>query len=154
MKRIALLGVLLLIAACAFGQYQILYRDTFTLEYDAPVPMPELLSGESTVYRVWLWPMEQGPPAISTTVGWQFVGETLTLAQYVVTPADPRLEYAIGVQLVLVRADAVEVDGDFAVSTVEEDVDPGGFPGVPFTYAPDSLLPLLPKVDNLRDSGT
>ena len=153
MKRIALFALLLLVAALSFGEYQILYRDTFTIEYNEPVDMPELLSGESRAYRIWLWPMEQGPPAITTTTGWQFVGETTTLSQYVITPPDPRLEYAVGVQTVFIRADAVEIDGDFAVTTEVDDVDPGGFPGVPFTYAPDSLLPLLPKVDNLRDSG-
>ena len=153
MKRIALFALLLLVAALSFGEYQILYRDTFTIEYNEPVDMPELLSGESRVYRIWLWPMEQGPPAITTTTGWQFVGETTTLSQYVITPPDPRLEYAVGVQTVFIRADAVEIDGDFAVTTEVDDVDPGGFPGVPFTYAPNSTYPEIPKVYNLRDSG-
>ena len=52
MKRIALFALLLLVAALSFGEYQILYRDTFTIEYNEPVDMPELLSGESRVYRI------------------------------------------------------------------------------------------------------
>ncbi len=153
MKHIILILAALALVACAgFAQHQILYRDQFTIAYDPPNPPPELLAGESAVYRVWLWDMAQGPPVVTSTTGWTFHAETATLSQFIVTPADPRREYAVGVQLVLIRADGTEQESDFAVTTNPDDIDPNGVPGVPFVYAPDSGT--LQKVRNLRDSGT
>ncbi len=153
MKKILVLLVLLLaLVYSTFGQAQILYKDTFTIQYDEPAVMPNLLSGESIVYRIWLWDAAQGPAPITTTVGWIFYAETTVLEQYVVTPVDPRREYAVGVELVHIRADLIETVSDFAVTTSIADIDPGGFPGVPFVYAPAGQLE-LGKVRNLRDSG-
>ena len=152
MRKIFAILFLVLLVCPLFGQFQILYRDEFTLLYDPPATMPNLLSGESLVYRIWLWDTAQGPPLITGTVGWAFYAETPTLEQYVITPPDPRREYAVGVQLVHIRADLIETIGDFAVTTEVADIDPGGYPGVPFTYAPASL-PVPGKVRNLRDSG-
>ena len=152
MKKL-IIGLLLLFAVCSvWGQQKILYKDNFTIQYDAPAVMPNLLTGESLVYRVWLWDMSQGPPFISGTVGWAFYAETLSLEQYVVTPQNPRLEYAVGIETIFIRADLIEVSSGFAVTTEMSDIDPGGIPGVPFVYAPASL-PVPGKVRNLRDSG-
>ena len=155
MKRALLILFALALVACAgFAQpYEILYRDTFTLLYDEPVDMPELLSGESAEYGIWLWDTSQGVPVVTSTTGWDFYARTLELSQYVITPADPRLEYAVGVELILIRADGAEEVSDFAVTTNPDDIDTEGFPGVPFTYAPDSPFLAIPKVRNLRDSG-
>lgn len=154
MKRVLLILAAVALVACVGGaQEQILYRDAFTIQYDAPVDIPELLSGESVVYRVWLWDTAQGVPVVTSTTGWTYYAETADLSQYVITPADPRRSYAVGVQLILVRADATEEISDFAVTTNADDIDPEGFPGVPFVYAPDSPFQPIPKVDNLRDSG-
>ncbi len=152
MKKLLIGLMLLLIAVPVVAQFQILYKDDFTIQYDQPTVMPNLLTGESLVYRVWLWDMSQGPPFISGTVGWTFYAETSSLEQYVITPQNPRLEYAVGIQLVHIRADLVETISDFAVTTEIADVDPTGVPGVPFVYAPDSTL-APGKVENLRDSG-
>jgi hypothetical protein len=154
MKKLSVFILLVLLAFSCTAQEQILYRDNFTIQYDAPAEMPELLTGESVVYRVWLWDMAQGTPPVADTTGWAFYAETTQLEQYVVTPTDPRKEYAVGIQLVHIRADGVESTSDFAVTTNVDDVDPAGVPGVPFVYAPDSLPSALPKVENLRDSGT
>lgn len=152
MKKTLVLLVLLLLVYSAFGLAQILYKDTFTICYDEPAVMPNLLSGESIVYRIWLWDAAQGSAPIATTVGWIFYAETPILEQYVVTPIDPRCEYAVGIELVHIRADLIETVSDFAVTTSLADIDPGGFPGVPFVYAPAGQLE-LGKVRNLRDSG-
>ncbi len=153
MKRLMTILFLLLLAVPLVAQtYQILYRDNFTIQYDAPVTMPNLLTGESLVYRVWLWDMAQGPPLISGTTGWTFYAETPTFEQFVITPQDPRQEYAVGIETVYIRADSIETSSGFAVTTNPDDIDPGGFPGVPFIYAPASL-PVPGKVQNLRDSG-
>ena len=151
-KLLAVLGILFLLAVPLMAQHQILYKDNFTLQYDPPAVMPELLTGESLVYRVWLWDAAQGPAPIGTTAGWIYYAETPTLEQYVITPVDPRREYVVGVQLIHIRADLVETIGDFAVTTNPDDIDPTGVPGVPFTYAPAGLLE-LGKARNLRDSG-
>ena len=155
MKRALLIFAALALVACAgFAQtYHILYEDDFTLLYDNPADMPDLLSGESVKYGIFLWDVSQGPPNIVSTVGWVFYAETLDLSQYIVTPPDPRLEYAVGVQLILVRADGTENPSDFAVTTNPDDIDTEGYPGVPFTYAPNSPSQMIPKVENLRDSG-
>ena len=153
MKRflfILLIGLIGLLPV--MGQEQILYRDNFTIVYQNPAVMPELLTGESIFYRVWLWDMAQGVPVTTSTTNWIFYSESAVLEQYVVTPVDPRKEYAVGVQLVHRRADSVETVSNFAVTTNAADVDPLGDPGVPFVYSPDSIL-LLDKVRNLRDSG-
>jgi len=154
MKKLVLVLLLaLLVVACASTQtYTILYKDDFTIQYDAPTTLPELLPGESLVYRVWLWDMAQGAPGATTTAGWTFYAETAVLEQYVITPTDPRREYAVGIQTVHLKADDTEAAGYFAMTTNPADVDPGGVPGVPFTYAPGSLQPPA-KVRNLRDSG-
>lgn len=153
MKRFLLTVLLVLgVLACLGGQAQILYRDDFTILYDPPAELPELLTGESLVYRVWLWDMAQGEPVTTSTANWIFYAETPDLSQYVITPLDPRREYAVGIQLIHVRADLTESASYFAVTTNPADVDPAGVPGVPFTYAPDTLL-VLDKVRNLRDSG-
>ncbi len=153
MKRLFLGLMLLAFMACAgFGQEQILYRDQFTIQYDPPATLPELLEGESLVYRIYLWDMAQGAPVAASTTGWIFYAETALLEQLVVTPPTPRRTWAVGVQLVHIRADLVETASYFAVTTKAEDVDPAGVPGVPFVYAPDGLLQ-PEKVLNLRDSG-
>ena len=104
------------------------------------------------MYRVWLWDTAQGAPLITGTTGWTFYAETGTFSQFVVTPTDPRREYAVGIQTVILKADATELVSDFAVTTNPDDIDPTGVPGGPFVYAPDSGT--LDKVRNLRDSGT
>ena len=153
LKRLFFLSILFLIAISGVvSQQQILYKDQFTIQYDQPAEMPNLLTGESIVYRVWLWDMAQGSPLITGTTGWLYYAETLTLEQFVITPADPRCEYAVGIQMIHIRADSVETVSDFAVTTEVADIDPTGVPGVPFVYAPDSIL-ILDKVQNLRDSG-
>lgn len=96
--------------------------------------------------------MAQGEPVTTSTIGWIFYAETASLSQYVVTPVDPRRSYAVGVQLIHIRADAVETASYFAVTTNAADIDPAGVPGVPFVYAPDGL-PQPEKARNLRDSG-
>ena len=153
MKKLLIGLMLLLMAVPVVAQFQILYKDDFTIQYDLPDPVPNLLPGESIVYRIWLWDMAQGPPLIAGTGGWLFSAETPTLEQFVITPQDPRREYAVGIQQIHIRADSIESLSDFAVSTEVADVDPAGYPGVPFTYAPATLLQ-LGKVRNLRDSGT
>jgi hypothetical protein len=153
MKRYLLVALLVVVAMGASCQtYQILYRDNFTIQYTAPAVLPNLLPGESTHYSVWLWDMAQGAPAVTSTAGWLFVADTPTLEQYVITPADPRREYAVGIQFVHVRADAVESVSDFAVTTNVADVDPAGVPGVPFVYAP-ATSGRPGKARNLRDKG-
>ena len=154
MKRALLILAALALVACVGFTQEILYRDNFTILYDAPADLPDLLPGESVVYRIWLWDMAQGSPVTTSTAGWQFVAETPSLSQYLITPSDPRLEYAVGIELVLIRADMVESSSDFAVTTSAADIDTEGFPGVPFTYAPDSVFPVIPRVGGLRDSGT
>ena len=151
-KLFAILVLGLMVLACVGAQTAVLYRDQFTIQYDAPATMPELLSGESVVYRIWLWDVAQGPPVATTTTGWTFYAETAVLEQYVITPADPRREYAVGIQTVHLKADDTEAVGYFAMTTNPEDVDPEGYPGVPFTYAAESL-PRPEKARNLRDSG-
>ena len=153
MRRILVLLMLVSLAFACVAQEQILYRDEFTIQYDQPAEMPELLTGESVVYRIWLWDMAQGTPLTTGTTGWAHYAETASLEQFVVTPSDPRKEYAVGVQLVHIRADGVESISDFAVTTNVDDVDPAGIPGVPFVYAPDSMPSTPNKVENLRDSG-
>jgi len=152
MKKLILIFLALMLAAPLWGQYQILYKDNFTIQYDPPAELPDLLPGESLVYRVWLWDMAQGEPVVTGTADWTYYAETPSLEQYVITPTDPRREYAVGIQLVHIRTDLVETAGYFAVTTNPDDIDPAGNPGVPFTYAPAGL-PMLGKVRNLRDSG-
>lgn len=153
MKKLLLIGLLALLAiGCVSAQEQILYRDEFTIQYDPPAELPELLEGESLVYRVWLWDMSTGAPVTTSETGWLLYAETPSLEQYVVTPPTPRREWAVGVQLVHVRADSSEAVSDFAVTTVADDIDPAGYPGVPFVYAP-ATTSQPGKVRNLRDSG-
>ena len=152
MKRLLIVGLLFAVALGACAQTAVLYRDQFTIQYDAPAVLPELLEGESLVYRIYLWDMAQGEPVTTGTTGWILYAQTATLEQFVVTPPTPRRTWAVGVQLVHVRADLVETASYFAVTTNVADVDPLGVPGVPFVYAPDGL-PQPEKARNLRDSG-
>lgn len=153
MKKLAI-SLLLLVGLAAWGQELLLYKDAFTLQYDAPATLPNLLPGESLVYKVYLWDLAQGTPPAGTTTGWTYYASTLTLSQYIVIPPDPRLAYAVGVQLVLIRADGIEAPGYFAMTTNPADVAPApAYPGVPFGYAPAGL-PTLGGARNLRDSGT
>jgi hypothetical protein len=153
MKRFLLVALLVLAAMAAQCQtYQIVYRDNFTLAYEPPAVLPVLLPGESMHYSVWLWDVAQGAPVATSTAGWAFVASTPTLEQYVIVPPDPRREYAVGVQVVHVRADSVEIPGYFAVTTNAADIDTAGYPGVPFVYAPASGA-TPGKARNLRDKG-
>lgn len=152
MKKLLFVFVLLVVALGACAQTTILYRDEFTIQYDPPAVLPELLEGESLVYRIYLWDMAQGAPLTTGTTGWIFYAQTATLEQFVITPPTPRRTWAVGVQLVHIRADLTETPSYLAVTTVAEDVDPAGVPGVPFVYAPDGLI-VPDKARNLRDSG-
>ena len=152
MKKILVAFLFLVVAFGAFGQSQILYRDTFTILWNPPAPPPELLTGESLVYRVYLWDMAAGAPPATPDPGWQYWGETALLEMAVIVPTVNRQEWAVGIQSVLIRADATEVASQFARTTELADIDPIGEPGVPFVYAPDGItIPLSPEA--LRDSG-
>ena len=153
MKRLLIIVLLLGVAFGAFGQDTILYRDNFTLLFNEPVPPPTLLPGESMTYRVYLWDIADGAPTPVLGPNWVYYAETPILEQFVVTPADPRVGWCVGVQSVITRADAVEVLSDLAYTTNVADIDPLGDPGVPFVYALDSETALLGSPEALRDSG-
>ena len=153
MKRFLFIMLMVLATLGAFAQATILYRDSFTILYSPPAVLPVLLPGESTHYDIWLWDMSQGSPPLTSTVGWIYVDSAPTLSQYVITPTDPRREYAVGVQFIHVRTDGIETASDFAVTTNPADIDAAGVPGVPFVYAP-ATTGKPGKVRNLRDAGT
>lgn len=154
MKKILLTLLFITIAFAVFGQATILYKDDFTLLYDAPAPYPDLLAGESVVYRIYLWDMADGAPTSTPGPSWNYYAETAVLSQFVVTPPAPRIAWCVGVQTIIIRADLVEVPSGFAYTMNPADIDPAGEPGVPFTYALDSEVVTPGKVLNLRDSGT
>ena len=152
MKKL-LIVLMLFVAFAACGQETVLYKDDFTILYNEPADLPDVLSGESIVYRIYLWDMADGEPTTAMGPSWCYYAETPTLAQYVVTPPDPRTGWAVGIQSVFIRADLTEFVSRFAHTMNAVDVDPLGDPGVPFFYALDSETPTIGPVQDLRDSG-
>ena len=147
-KILAVFLCLLCFSGIAVAQEQILYRDTFTILWDAPEI--DLLTGESVAYRVYTWDMALGVPTEALGPNWIYQGETPALELAVTLPTDQRREYAVGVQSVLTKADATEEISSLAITTDPLDIDPTGYPGVPFVYAPDGAIS---EPENLRDLG-
>ena len=148
MKRL-LVGILFLAVVFSACAQDVIYRNTATVQWDAPVV--DLLPGESLEYNVYLWDMAGGDPTLQPITNLIFVGRVATLELAIDMTLLTRLDYAVAVESVFIGADSVEVLGGVAYSTVNTDVDPLLHPTGRFTYVP--ILPAPSKPTNLRDSG-
>ena len=148
MKKLFIAVLFLAVVFGACGQ-DVIYRNTATIQWNAPVV--SLLPGESIEYNVYLWDMALGDPTLQPVSSLMFVGRVSALELAIDMTVIQRKEYAVAVQSVLVQADLAEVEGDVAYSTVTADVDPTLHPQGHFTYAP--LFGVIPSPTDLRDAG-
>ena len=149
MKKI-LIGLLFLAVAFAACSQDVIYRDTATVQWDAPAET--LLPGESIEFNVYLWDMAGGDPTLQPVTSLLFISRVAGLELAIDMTILLRYDYAVAVESVFIGADLVEVTGGVAYSTVNTDVDPITHPSGRFTYVP--ILGQPSKSQNLRDSGT
>ena len=140
MKRIAILGLLILVTACVFSQ-TILYRDQATLQRDA---VTDVLPEDTVTYEVYIYDSATviNDQLIANLI---FVGETAATELLIVFP-DRRNWYA-GVRTKLVTGEPLT---SYSVIAWSYDAGVVGIDG-PFVYQPLGGVPSAP--DNLRDSG-
>jgi len=142
-KRVALLGLALLLVACISGAQTIIYRDQATLQWDAVTD--EVLPEDVVEYEVYIYDSATviADQIIANLI---FVGTTTATELLIVFP-DRRNWYA-GVRTKLTTGEPLTT-----YSTVAWSYDAGvvGIDG-PFVYQPLGGVPSAP--DNLRDSGT
>ena len=98
-----LIVLLLFITVLACAQEQILYRENFTILFDAPETLPDLLTGESISYRVYLWDMSQGAPVegleAAGDVGESLVGKPAGDPGEQASPDPARQRRAVGISV-------------------------------------------------------
>ena len=165
MRRIALLGLLLLVAALGFAQQPIYYNSTPTLKWTPAGVAPDgsaFLPGDTVEYRIYVFDASLGEIALQPVANLALVATFIDLDP---TTADvngeesqqinlfPRVEYTAALFATHIDGGGNRTDYDVAdtlYSTIAGDT----ASGIPFAYIPNPETPLPgPGPDNLRDSG-
>ena len=147
MKRLAILGLLVLVTACVFSQ-QIIYLDEATLQWDAvteDVNGDPFLPEDIVEYEVYIYDsaLTINDQIIANLI---FIGTTSATELLIVFPE--RKNWYAGVRTKVTTGEPITT-----YSTVAWSYDPGVVgPAGPFAYQPlGGVVPTAP--DNLRDSG-
>lgn len=163
MKRIAIVGLLLLVAAFAVGQEPIYYNTTPTLTWTPATFDPNseaFLPGDTVEYRVYKWDIavfgfDPAPPITSMELVATWIDTDPNAAdangeeQLQITLL-PRLQY--GVALAATHIDGGGNRTDYSYYLVSSR--PGDVAYIPFAYIPVAGAGTESPGQGLRDSGT
>jgi hypothetical protein len=146
MKRVLMIAVALVVAACAFGQV-VVYENAAELEWnDTNVLLPD----DSVTYDIYFYDVSNPPADAQDTAQLQYAGSVTDVTTYTIVFPE-RQEWVVGVRSTVTDGGGTPgTPSAIAWSNVLGDVDIATMGG-PFTYVPliqgQALTP-----DNLRDA--